>query len=1109
MATASLSPPEVAICQVFASTFCNDPDKRRNGEQQLAELSLTPGLLKSLTDIVRSSELELDIRLSAAIYMKNQIKRHWEANSLALIGTPVANPSTDRQAETYGDDEKQYIRSTLFETLVQVCEVASLRNMMEECVRLVAIYDYPERWPDILETVHATLTNASETPGQYVFCALITLRRLTAKYELDIRGDRCNLDSMIDRTFTLLLKLADRLIKGEDGKGTWAQNPGGAIMMKLICAIYWSSTQVALAKGGEVNRTLDLWMQLMESILMTPVPVDVINAAGGLKDNDQLSRLEQFKAKKRALQIVHRFFSRYGTDKGEYKEFGMAFVNGWSCRFITVCVQLLRNGHVPEWCMTMRMHSLVLQYLSQGVEIGKTYKFMKNDIREILSQMCFPLLCYSDMDEENWDLDPVEYVRTQSDMLCTFANPKESAVEFVQTVGRLRAKDFLGHIQSTAEEGIATYNADTSVPKSNDAYRKKDGALHILASIANRLLSEKRKTPVSDFLITQVFSEFASPNKFLRLRAIWTTERFLTPSSTIASGMNTQSTPPPQFKSIQDLVTAFHQMLAACGDSELPVRIQAGTSIKAFFQIAGEYNSPDLRVAIVQALPEVVRRLFNLMSDMDNEWVVTTLQCLVVNFEVEVIPHAAQLVEALATALSRFLGDGDSSSSAAFDEAADTHTAGMSIAETILSILTGSNCAVLKDESKSGVLLQSLCPLLSLMIHPDSPDYLDDGLTILASVVAHAPVISTDVWVFFERLHSAVCGGPATPQTQAPLMEIFSQGWAPDYLHQMLPVLHNFMMRDRASFASRLSTADNRPYLNLALEMSAKGFDGNGDPNGPKDGLVLMCYVFEAFLGHEPALDVYMKQCFEIQWKFLNTRKLDRDMKGVLLQVWCTMMLYSVEKFLNMLQETELISAVFSRFQNLSVLKNLESKKVYLLAFGQLLTLAVSKPQAVPKQLTDNIGGLVQSLVQEQRAMSDLRKKVEAKEESTDDEDSEDSEEELDEEEDAKDVNQRLQIRKWHTAPFGSLNTSDADEEDDEEDDDDDDESYDTDESTEDVMCLSPLDKVDEMLVFGMLLQNHRALFASTLTPDDLSALDSCVSQEIALQTERRAAMLQ
>lgn len=85
-------------------------------------------------------ELDVGLRTSAAIYLKNEVRRHWDG-------------TLGKENRIYSEEEKRTFRSLLVPLLEAVLvdgSPPSITNSIDDCIRCVAHSDYPESWPDVL-----------------------------------------------------------------------------------------------------------------------------------------------------------------------------------------------------------------------------------------------------------------------------------------------------------------------------------------------------------------------------------------------------------------------------------------------------------------------------------------------------------------------------------------------------------------------------------------------------------------------------------------------------------------------------------------------------------------------------------------------------------------------------------------------------------------------------------------------------------------------------------------------------------------------------------------------------------------------------------------------
>lgn len=106
---------------------------------------MTPGLLILLVQIVTNNELDIGVRTSGAVFLKNEIRRHWDS------------PQHKENAKSYSPEEKKTVRDLLVPLLESVISSDGIPhaivNSIDDCVRCVCHADYPEQWPEILSII--------------------------------------------------------------------------------------------------------------------------------------------------------------------------------------------------------------------------------------------------------------------------------------------------------------------------------------------------------------------------------------------------------------------------------------------------------------------------------------------------------------------------------------------------------------------------------------------------------------------------------------------------------------------------------------------------------------------------------------------------------------------------------------------------------------------------------------------------------------------------------------------------------------------------------------------------------------------------------------------
>ena len=74
-----------------------------------------------------------------------------------------------------------------------------------------------------------------------------------------------------------------------------------------------------------------------------------------------------------------------------------------------------------------RVMQLSLNYINTAVSHALTWKILKPHILEIIKDVIFPLMSYTEKDAELWETDPYEYVRVKFDIFEDFVSPITAA----------------------------------------------------------------------------------------------------------------------------------------------------------------------------------------------------------------------------------------------------------------------------------------------------------------------------------------------------------------------------------------------------------------------------------------------------------------------------------------------------------------------------------------------------------------------------------------------------------------------------------------------------------------------------------------------------------
>ncbi|KAJ7344452.1 hypothetical protein JRQ81_000402 [Phrynocephalus forsythii] len=531
------------------------------------------------------------------------------------------------------------------------------------------------------------------------------------------------------------------------------------LIQKQIFKIFYALVQYTLPLELINQQNLAEWIEILKAVVDRDVPAETLQV-----DEDDRPELPWWKCKKWALHILARLFERYGSPGNvskEYNEFAEVFLKAFAVGVQQVLLKVLYQYKEKHY-MAPRVLQQTLNYINQGVSHAVTWKNLKPHIQGIIQDVIFPLMCYTDADEELWQEDPYEYIRMKFDVFEDFISPTTAAQTLLFTACGKR-KEVLQKTMGFCYQILTEPNADP---------RKKDGALHMIGSLAEILLKKKvYKDQMEYMLQNHVFPLFSSELGYMRARACWVLHYFCE----------------VKFKSDQNLQTAL-ELTRRCliDDREMPVKVEAAIALQVLIsnqERAKEYITPFIR-PVMQALLHIIR-------ETENDDLTNVIQKMICEYSEEVTPIAVEMTQHLAMTFNQVIQTGPDE-----EGSDDKAVTAMGILNTIDTLLS-----VVEDHKEITQQLEGIC------------------LQVIGTV------LQQHVLEFYEEIfslaHSLTCQQVSAQMWQLlPLVfEVFQQDGF-DYFTDMMPLLHNYVTVDTDTLLS------DTKYLEMIYSMCKKVLTG-------------------------------------------------------------------------------------------------------------------------------------------------------------------------------------------------------------------------------------------------------------------------------------------
>uniref|UniRef100_A0A8C7FNV0 Importin 7 n=1 Tax=Oncorhynchus kisutch TaxID=8019 RepID=A0A8C7FNV0_ONCKI len=717
-------------------------------------------------------------------------------------------------------------------------------------------HDYPGKWTAIVDKIGFYLQSDNSAGWLGI---LLCLYQLVKNYEYKKPDERSPLVAAMQIFMPMLKDRFIQLLPDPSSESVLVQKQ----IFKILYALFQYNLPLEL-----INRqNLTEWMEILKTVVDRDVPPETLQV-----DEDERPELPWWKCKKWALHILARLFERYGSPGNttkEYTEFADLFLKGYAVAAQQVLLKVLYQYKEKQY-VAPRVLQQTLNYINQGIAHAVTWKNLKPHIQGIIQDVVFPLMCYTDSDQELWEEDPYEYIRMKFDCLEV--------------------------LQKTMGFCYQILTEPTSDP------RKKDGALHMIGSLAEILLKKKVYKDQMEFMLqNHVFTLFRSELGYMRARACWVLHYFCE----------------VKFKSDQNLQTALElTRLCLINDNEMPVKVEAAIALYLSLHCqtqthhrSKEYITPFIR-PVMQALLHIVR-------ETENDDLTNVIQKMICEYSEEVTPIAVEMTQHLAMTFNQVIQTGPDE-----EGGDDKAVTAMGILNTIDTLLS-----VVEDHKEITQQLEGIClQVIGTVLQQHVLEFYEEILSLAHSLTCQQ--VSQQMW-----------------QLLPLVFEVFQQDGF-DYFTDMMPLLHNYVTVDTDTLLS------DTKYLEIIYSMCKKVLTGDPgeDPECHAAKLLEVVILQCKGRGIDQVVPLFVTAALERLTREVKTSEL----RTMCLQVAIAALYYSPPLLLNTLENlrfpnnTEPITNHFISqwLKDVDCFLGLHDRKICVLGLCALIDLE-QRPQAV------------------------------------------------------------------------------------------------------------------------------------------------------------------
>ncbi|KAG2706798.1 hypothetical protein I3760_05G118900 [Carya illinoinensis] len=542
------------LLNCLSATLDPNQELRSFAEASLHQASLQPGFGTALSKVASNRELPLGLRQLAAVLLKQFIKKHWEEGDDSFEHPAVSS------------DEKAVIRRLLLFSLddshKKICTAISM------AVASIAVYEWPENWPDLLPFVLKLISDQTNMNG--VHGALRCFALLSG--DLD--------DKMVPALVPVLFPCLLTIVSSHQVYDKY-------IRAKATSIVY-SCASVLGAMGGVyktestalIGPMLKSWMDQFSIILEEPVQPE---------DPDDWSlRME-------VLKCLNQFAQNFPSlTESQFME------DSYEGRYDSDGAEKSLDSFVIQ----------MLEFLLTVVGSAKLVKFVANSVKEVV----YHTIAFLQMTEQQvhtWSVDANQFVADEDDV--TYSCRVSGSLlleEIVNTCGG----EGIDAIMDAAKK---RFNESQQQKASGSTvwWRIREATLFALASVSEQLVElqvlEVTRVDVGNLLeqiITEDIGIGVHECPFLYARIFTSIAKF---TSVISHGV------------LEQLLNAAIRAIGM----DVPPPVKVGTC-RALSQLLPEANKETIRPQMMGLFSSLVD-LLNQASDETLHLVLETLQAAI------------------------------------------------------------------------------------------------------------------------------------------------------------------------------------------------------------------------------------------------------------------------------------------------------------------------------------------------------------------------------------------------------------------------------------------------------------------------------------------------
>lgn len=462
------------LLNCLSATLDPNHEVRSFAEASLNQASLQPGFGSALSKVAANKELPLGLRQLAAVLLKQFIKKHWHEAEEAFEHPAVSS------------DEKAVVRRLLLLSLDdshrKICTAISM------AVASIAVYDWPEVWPDLLPYLMKLINDQTNMNGVHGALRCLAL--------LSVDLDDTVVPTLVPALFPCLLKI----VSSPEMYDKYLRTKALSIVYSCISMLGVMSGVYKTETSALIVPMVKPWMDQFSKILNHPLqsedPDDWSIRTEVLKCLNQFVQNFPSLIESEFMIIVGPLWQTFMTSLGVYVR---SSIEGTEDPF---------DGRYDSDGAEKSLDSFVVQlfeFLLTIVGSAKLGKVIMNNVEE-LTYYTIAFLQITEQQVHTWSMDANQFVADEDDV--TYSCRVSGALLLEEVVNSCGTEGISAIIEAAKKRfSESQREKDAGSPI---WWRIREATLFALASLSEQLLEaeDSELTRVgSGNLLEQIITE--------------------------------------------------------------------------------------------------------------------------------------------------------------------------------------------------------------------------------------------------------------------------------------------------------------------------------------------------------------------------------------------------------------------------------------------------------------------------------------------------------------------------------------------------------------------------------------------------------------------------